>query len=69
MRNQYPGRCGDCNCWVEAGARFFEIIRWKNRTGPKKWKVRCMKCVAGGREAAGKSLSYAQAAAIKDAER
>jgi len=25
--------------------------------------------VAGGREAAGKSLSYAQAAAIKDAER
>jgi hypothetical protein len=61
MRNRYVGRCRDCNCMVAAGEGYFE----RNRA-THKWDVRCVKCVAVGRTAAGKSLSFAQQDAMKD---
>jgi hypothetical protein len=63
MRNRYAGACRDCRCHVPAGGGFFE----RNRT-LHKWDVRCVKCVAEGRERKGKSLSLAQKEALKHEE-
>lgn len=58
MRNQYAGQCKDCGKHVPACSGNFE--RQNGR-----WAVRCLPCVAAGRQSAGKPLSHAQCDALR----
>ncbi len=61
MRNAYPGACRDCGKHVAAGEGYFH----KNPRGTSpKWSVRCVPCVAQGKQARGAPLSFAQRDAL-----
>lgn len=57
MRNKHPGPCRDCGERVAVGAGYFERHQGA-------WRVRCIPCTAKAKAAAGKPLSYAQAASL-----
>jgi hypothetical protein len=64
MRNRFAGNCRDCGRHVAEGAGYFH--KEPRGTWPK-WSVRCISCVAAGKQARGAPQSFGQQAALSAA--